>query len=405
MLRPLLTVMSGGGVRQIVVLAGLPLLSRLYDPSAFGELAAVMAAVSMAMVVVHGRYHLAIPLARDDAEARALLHLACLASIVLALPVTASTLALFGDGGEGTVTLQTLLFASVLTVMCALIDVLTFWRSRFGRFAATARFDAVRAVGTLAAQLALAPLAGLGLVLGTAAGTGVSALLACRDARGAAGGFSLAGMLAAARHHRAYPLFGVPQGWLASASRNILPLLLFKYAGAAVAGQFWLAHRLLLTPVALVNSAYRQAALPLLGRGTAESNRRLCLQHTLALLALGLVPCAVLFLHGEIILANLLGGAWREAGAIAGWLALGFLADGVKIPVTALVQSEKRQPRLLVWEAALAVLRYGGALPLLASGETQAAIAWYAVSGALGWAAFVAGELRPSSGRVSGSLT
>ena len=395
MLRPLAMLLSSGGFRQVLMVASLPLLARLYDPSAFGQLGAVMAVVSMAVAVVHGRYHLAIPVARNDEEARDLLMLALLASTALAVPFAAATLLAFGSAEIAF--LPALALAAALTWLGALIDVLAFWRSRRKLFAKSAALDAARAATTVAAQFLLVPLGALGLVLGTSTGAALAAALALRDARTAFRRTSIASLRAVATRYRAYPLLGVPQGWLASASRNLFPLLLVKYAGAAVAGQYWLAYRLLLAPVSLVGQAYRQVALPLFARGTAEANRRACVQHTIALVALALVPATLLVLHGPSLFAVLLGAEWVDAGTIAGWLALGLAADACKIPATVLAQRDGRQRELLLWELAVAALRYAAAFPVLVQGEPILAVALYSGAGAAGFAAFVVAELRPRS--------
>ena len=120
MLRPLLTLLSGGAVRQVVAFAALPLLARLYDPEAFGLLGAIMALVSLTAVIVHGRFHLAIAGSETDAEARTLLRLAVAGTFLLATPVTAGAWLVFGSATEAFAVLAA---ATALTLVFALSDV------------------------------------------------------------------------------------------------------------------------------------------------------------------------------------------------------------------------------------------------------------------------------------------
>ena len=392
MLRSLLTLMSGGVFRQVSMIAALPVLSRLYDAEAFGQLSAVMAMVSLSAVVVHGRYHLAVPVAVDDEEAADLCRLALLASLSLSLPAVWLVWFVFGRVEDAATTVA---LATAITFATATADVAAYWRARVKRFAASARIDAGRAVATLAGQFALVPLGALGLIFGTLGGAVTAAALGAWTVRSVRDlSTSATRLLKVARTYRSYPLFGVPQGWMASASHNLMPLLLLKFASLAFVGQYWLAYRLMLTPVALVGHTYRQAVLSDLKGGMTASNIETCRQHTLALLALGLIPCTLLILHGELIFALLLGSGWAQAGAIAGWLGIAFMADAFKIPTVTLLQAAGRQRDILVWEAGIFASRYGIAVPLLLDGRPMAAIGAYACTGMICWTAFCIAQLR-----------
>lgn len=398
MLRGLLVLLSGGIVRQLVVVATLPVLARIYGPEAFGALGAVMAIVSMGAVVIHGRYHQAIPVARDDAEARALLVLSCLMTCALAIPAAALLVLVFGTPIAGVGSL--LAWVVPLTALAAVIDVLTYWRSRRRRYAASARLDAARACATVAGQFVLVPLGAAGLLLGTVLGTAIAAALAFAHAGARAfAPVRVSTLRAVALRYRQYPLLGVPQGWTASASRNLFPLLLVKFGGIALAGQYWVGYRLLMMPVALMATAYRQVALPGFRDAAPDANRGAAWQHTLALLALGLVPATLLFLHGEWLMTRALGAEWNGAGLLLGWLGLAALGDACKIPAITLLQRDGRQDAILTWELSIAGLRYVAATFLLLEGETLAAVAAFAAIGAAGWAAFVLRALAPWSRR------
>lgn len=392
MLRPLMVLLSGGLFRHVLTIAALPLLARLYEPDAFGRLGAVMAIVSLTAVVVHGRYHLAIPGARDHAEARALSRLAFGGVLVLSLPAVALAWSFFADPIDRWLTLGC---ATVLTASVATIDVSNYWRSRMRRFAVSARLDGARAAFVLVAQFLLVPFGTLGLLLGTLGGTALVAALGFLDMlRTMPRAYPAAGLSAVARRYRAHPLFGVPQGWVAALSHNLMPLLLLKFAGVALVGQYWVAYRLMLAPVALLNGAYRQAALGRLADAAPHAAAEAVRTHTSVLLALGAVPCAALFVYGEPLLVALLGHGWSTAGSITAWLALGFWADGFKIPTFAFLQATGRQRSILLWEIAVVTVRYAFALPLMLSGRPLDAIAVYSCAGLLGWSLFCLCHLR-----------
>jgi O-antigen/teichoic acid export membrane protein len=199
--------------------------------------------------------------------------------------------------------------------------------------------------------------------------------------------------LAAARLYSGYPLFGMPQGLIAAISWNALPLLLLHFSGAEWAGQYWLAYRLLVAPVGLFGSAYRPAMLPAMGRGDRLPAVKMIRQHSIILLFLAGFFACIAYPFGETIFAWLFGETWRQAGAIAGYLAVGIAADAVKIPAICLLQSRGAHRSILGWEVAIAAVRYGLALKYLSGGETISAIAVFSLSGFVGWMSFSAFNL------------
>ena len=81
--RHVLTLLTGTGLAQLIALAAAPLLSRLYTPEDFGVFALYLSVVSLLAILATGRYELAIVLPEDDDDARHLLALALLISLVV----------------------------------------------------------------------------------------------------------------------------------------------------------------------------------------------------------------------------------------------------------------------------------------------------------------------------------
>ena len=65
--------MSGGAaLAQLIPLAAMPLISRLYTPADFGVLASILAAATILSPLATGRYELAIVLPPEDGTAEAI---------------------------------------------------------------------------------------------------------------------------------------------------------------------------------------------------------------------------------------------------------------------------------------------------------------------------------------------
>ena len=171
-----------------------------------------------------------------------------------------------------------------------------------------------------------------------------------------------------------------------------MPLLLMRYVGAVVTGQYWIAYRLLVAPVALFNGVYRQASFPHFARSGMRRSGEIAVRHALLILAAGLVPAWMLYEYGEVFFSFLMGQQWGMAGTIAGWMAIGILADFFKIPIQCHLQSHGRQRRLLGWEASVMIARYAVAVGYAAAGDAIGAVAAFSIIGAGGWLLFLASE-------------
>ncbi|MCG8507788.1 MAG: oligosaccharide flippase family protein, partial [Rhodospirillales bacterium] len=107
-----------------IMLAVTPMLTRLFDPSAFGVLAIYMAVVGLVGVVACFGFEAAIVLADDDRDASILLGL-CLSSAFVWAALAGVVIALFGDVLIG------LAHASALGTVLWLIPLAIFLRGAY----------------------------------------------------------------------------------------------------------------------------------------------------------------------------------------------------------------------------------------------------------------------------------
>ena len=68
--RNVLTLMTGTTLAQAIPIAISPILTRLYSPEEFGRFQLFASVATNLAVLGCGRYEFALPLARDEAEAR-----------------------------------------------------------------------------------------------------------------------------------------------------------------------------------------------------------------------------------------------------------------------------------------------------------------------------------------------
>src|SRR5213595_390108 len=98
LLRATLTLLAGGVVAQTLPLLLGPWLTRLYTPDDWGQYTAFAAVAANIAVVACARYDFALPLARDEAEARDLMAL-CLRVLLVVVGASAVLGAALEAGG------------------------------------------------------------------------------------------------------------------------------------------------------------------------------------------------------------------------------------------------------------------------------------------------------------------
>ena len=332
LLRATLTLMAGGALAQALPLLLGPLLTRLYAPAQFGLYHLFAAVAANIAVVACARYEHALPLARDDGEARALVALcrwillAVIGSCVLVATVWAVSI---GQAWP--------LWLPAAVGAFGWLSLATLAAMRAQRFAALATSRVLQHGGGAALQAAAgaagAGLAGL-IVAPIAAALAAAAWLRPQPAR--AWRVSRAALTEVARRHRDFPLLNTPHAFLGALQDTAAVALIAAWQGPAAAGFWGLALRYLKAPATLVGGAVSQALYPALAvaatgggslgeaaSGVATAQGRASVRRvmrTLAWLALPLV--LALWAFAPAAFAAAFGESWREAGELARALAL-----------------------------------------------------------------------------------
>ena len=373
MLRAILTLLAGGVLAQALPLLLGPWLTRLYRPEDFGHFHLFAAVAANIAVVACARYEFALPLAADEAEARALrsLCLRLLAGVVGLSALGALAWALH-SGQAGWLWLPAAVGA------LGLVSLATLNATRAQRFHRLAAARVLQHGGAALAQVAagLWQAGVLGLIVAP-----IAAALAAVAALGWPGPAraTRAQWRAAARTHRGFPLLNTPHAFLGALQDTLAIALIAASLGPAAAGAWGLALRYLKAPATLVGGAVSQVLYPRLaaaGAGCHAASRRLVLR-TMLLLALLAAPLvAALWWLAPALFSWAFGPDWATAGELARALALYIGLHFVASPLGVVTMAWQAQ----AWALRLALL---GQLIFVAA--LAAGLAWGGLAGA-GWA-------------------
>ena len=325
---------------QLIALAASPVISRLYEPAAFGQFAVAMAIITTLLPLASLRYELALLLPHDEEQSVQLLALSLLlvagSSLGLALLALVAPLVIdatyLANGEAMEVPLAFAVMGTYGVIMGWLV------RQRSIAQIGLMRFSTV--IGTVIAQIAFSRLFGgaSGLFLGFVAGYAIGIAVALRHCRQALAQCLSASTFTAlkriALEYRAFAIFSAPSGILNGVGYQLANLVMPALYGPAVAGQSALAERVVGQPAVLVGAAVNQVFWADAARLFVESPERLWhlfLRLNLILLA-AMLPATLLTFFGDEIFGFVFGAAWKQAGTFAGVF---ILAQIVALPTHA----------------------------------------------------------------------
>ncbi|MGY0197315.1 lipopolysaccharide biosynthesis protein [Leptothrix sp. BB-4] len=365
--RATLTLLAGALLAQALPLLLGPWLARLYSPQDYGLYTTFAAVAANLAVVACARYEYALPMARDEAEAEALLALAMRVLIgVCALSGLLGALAALG----GWLPHAGWLALAVGAAGAAQLG--TMWATRRQRYTPLAVSRVVQHGGGALVQLGcalawLGAAGSLGLVIGPVVGAVAGAALLALWGGGIAWrrvvAVDVTTLRAVAHRHREFPLLNTPHAFLGALQDTVTVALIGAWAGDPAVGLWGLSLRYLKAPASLVGGAVSQALYPRLTRAASGAEARQAVRQVIAVLgAIAAFIALVLLLAGPALFAWAFGERWREGGelarALGPYIGLHFIASPMAV-VTMAWQAQAWALRLALVGQLLFVLALG----------------------------------------------
>lgn len=362
--RNVAVVASGTAGAQAITMAFAPLITRIYGPGAIGLLGTFMAIVAVATPVAALAYPIAIVLPREDRDALGLVRLSVILSFGVAL-LAAALLALGGDWLTATLGAESiagyLFLIPGAMLFAAWMQIAQQWLIRKKQFGVVARSAVADSLILNSAKSGIGCLHPVGAVLIVLATLG-HALHAALLFTGARRRYQVEAtegeecprtpLKELAHRHRDFPLYRAPQNFINAASQSLPVLMLAAFFGPVTAGFYTLAKMVMGMPTTLIGKAVNDVFYPRITEvaHNGENLPRHIVQATGALLAIGVVPFALVVLFGPWLFGLVFGEDWVLAGEYARWLALFFLFNFINKPSIAAVPVLGIQRGLLVYE-------------------------------------------------------
>lgn len=378
---------------QLVLLASLPLLTRLYTPAEFGLFTIYLAAVNILGAAAALRFETSLYVVENRAQARVGLKL-----ILFSLLATGSLVLAAGLVTVDRLPAEThnLVFLVPLGLATAgLVEAINCWALRFGRLRdfALGRLMLPSFMAALQVAFGLAQLGGDTMVVAHIlsqilfAGVLGFRVFSRADFRGVAEA-SWRDAARAARREYKFPLYDLPATVAGYAIINLPAVLIGSLFGTTLAGHFGVAARLVTGPTTLMATPLSNVFVAEAGKSADGAHLRRS-GHGLLLVAAGAiaVPVLGLGLVAPYLVVPVLGEPWREAGHIVTALAVMAAFQVLSTPLQDVPTLMRRQEVRLGVDAVRALLVFG---PLLlgfhAGWNALSVIDLMAAGGAAGFA-------------------
>lgn len=342
------TLLTGTASSQLILILAAPLLTRIYDPTAFGHYAYTTLMLSIFVVFSTGKYELGILLQDDDHSAGQIASLAILCSLfttIIAAVLGAFYVAIDTSlpatlGLEKSEIIQILILSTLLIPLNAIQSVLLIWMNRKGTYRGISYTRFTQAVVMVCTQIFFSNITGgvLGLIIGTAFALILSIIvqLTFITEKNKILSPNKNQLIFMAKKHSNLPKHLISTDMISTLLSQAPVYFLGAYYSSAVVGYFSLAQRTLQAPMQMISSSIgeifrREASTTYLKNNECRSY----FLKTAGILTCIAVPVLILVAtSAEEIFATIFGASWKTAGSFASILIIMFSIRFIASPLS-----------------------------------------------------------------------
>jgi O-antigen/teichoic acid export membrane protein len=395
-LRGIALIGGGTAVGQAIMVVATPLVSRLYGPHEYGAMAVFSSFLGIASILVTCRFEVAVPLPKEDREARNILSLALILGLFTSGLVCLSLLVwqFFRKATNPDPLFKHLSWTLPLGMLSiGVYQTLAYWATRKRLYRPMSATRMNQSIASVATQILLyrLPPPGLGLVLSSIVSQafGLRPLyLAFRDTSQKASISSMATLLSTGRKYLNISVYGTATAVTTAIGDGLPSLLLAKTYGLEVAGIFLMASRVLAIPARMVGAAVSQVFMGEASQRLREDPQSVPKYFRNVYQKLLWVGGGVLVLGGicPTALPWILGSKWDAAGAVAAILAPVAAADITVSPLYNITVIGNR-PKLQLFTGLLPMgfSIFGLGIPILLGLSERIALITYSICRCLGY--------------------
>lgn len=359
----------GTALAQLLAIAAMPVLSRLYSPGAFGALAVFMAVSSIVATAVTLRYETSILLPKEEGEATFLVLLSVALAMLLGLAcgtiawlLPEKVRAVLGVSSVG----EWLPLAVLAGMATAVIAIGTAWLNRKRAYLKMAKLRIAQSALGAVLSIGLGIYGyGAGLLAAQIISVSVVAVVVMAGLSAMRVHWNRQAIRGVAALHIAAPKYLLPTALLDVVTMQLPVLLITAWFSSEAAGQFSMAWKILALPMALIGAAVGQVFFQRISadiHSNIDLVRRRYVKVSLMLGGVAILPALLVATYGEALFEIVLGPAWGESGKMAELLVISMSMYFVFSPTTSILLVLARQKVLLGFSVLQLAYRLSAAL-------------------------------------------
>lgn len=367
-LKSVAIVASGTALAQIINLAAIPIITRLYGPEAYGMMGSFMSIINILIPLSALSYPIAVVLPRKDNVSNTIVRLS------LTLGIATSGVVLIGlilySLINDNYNLQ-LWYIAVIPITMLILPLQQSgqqWLIRKKQYRAIAKVSVIQSVIVNALKISIGvPLHGMKtLVIITALGYWLQALQFLHNAKknglNISNGHYLRNLTRVGRVYSDFPIYRTPQVLINALSQSLPIFVIGYYFGSAEVGYFSLAQTILGAPVTLLTGALSNVLFPKITQkiNDKELISPLIKKSFLGLLILSILIYLVIMLFGPQLFSFIFGSKWETGGDYGRWMALYCIFWLSARPAIDAIPALKIQREFLIYEICSLALRFIG---------------------------------------------
>ncbi|MBN6205753.1 oligosaccharide flippase family protein [Ralstonia pickettii] len=326
---------SGTAGAQAIAMLSSPIVTRLYGPEAYGIMGAFVAIISIISPIAALTMPIAIVLPKSDKEARGLVKLSLIITIIIA-GLIGLLLILFNNFIIEVFNFQNvsgyLFLIPIVILMAGLLEVTEQWLIRNKQFSVSAKVVLLQAIIVNGGKVGFGffnPVASV-LIAFSAFTQGIKAALVYLLTKNYTHRISFnllkikVSIKDTLKKYKDFPLFRAPEVLINGVTQNMPLILMATFFGPVAAGFYSICKTVLNAPSNLIGNSVGNVFYPKISEAANNNENlpRLIKKATFALSIVGAVPYGIIVLFGPWLFNFVFGEGWVVAGEYARWVAL-----------------------------------------------------------------------------------
>ncbi|WP_300351323.1 oligosaccharide flippase family protein [uncultured Alcanivorax sp.] len=349
--KSLLLLSGGTALSQALSIAALPVLSRIYSPIEFEELAVFVSILSMISVAACLKYELAIPIAGTDKEARDLVHIC--AELALAVAVMSAAILYIASFWFKSIE-SVWLWVAAGVFLAGAYNALTYYFVKKQNFGLISKNRVSQSLLGNLVQVSGAVVAGSGSLIagqilkGGGGAIGLSYFYFSSRKREKKTSWSRKRRRILRRRNSAFPKYSILESLANSAGLQFPILVIAILAGEGESGFLLMAMQILAAPVTLIGGAVSQVYLSTAAQKKGSLELADYTKKVAGyLLLFGFGPIVLIGLLSPLVMPYVLGGDWARTGDIALWICPWMAMRFVSSPISMVMHICNKQKQLM----------------------------------------------------------